>query len=102
MKFVNNSQAPDTATFPGKQPPIVDPTSPQTEETIPGPSPQTLNTSDLFNSGLLPPNVPQGPDSPPPPKAVRSFTFVVPEKGKYEYYCILHTLSGMGGLIRAK
>jgi plastocyanin len=102
VKFVNNSFAPHTGTFAGEQPAITDPLSPQVEEAIPGPSPQTLNTTDLFNTGLLPPNVPAGPPgTPPPPKAARSFTFVVPEKGKYEYYCILHTLSGMGGVIRA-
>jgi plastocyanin len=33
---------------------------------------------------------------------VRSFTIVVPEAGKFPYYCILHTLSGMGGEIRAR
>jgi plastocyanin len=102
IKFVNNSGAPHTGTFAGQQPPIVDPTSPESEEQIPGPSPQTLNKVDLFNTGLLPPNAGEGPDSPPPPKAVRSYTYVVPEKGKYEYYCILHTLSGMGGVVRAK
>jgi plastocyanin len=26
----------------------------------------------------------------------------VPEKGKYPYYCILHTLSGMAGEIKVK
>jgi plastocyanin len=102
VKFVNNSAAPHTGTFAGQQTPITNPLDPQTAEPIPSASPQTLNTTDLFNTGELPPNVPSGPDSPPPPKAVRSFTFVVPDKGKYEFYCILHTLSGMGGVINAK
>jgi plastocyanin len=43
----------------------------------------------------------QPPDSRPPPKAARTFTDVVPAKGKFPYYCILHTLSGMGGTVKA-
>jgi plastocyanin len=101
IRFINNSQAPHTGTFPGQQPPIVDPTSPETDAPAPGPSPQTLNHTALFNTGLVPPNASSGPSSPPPPKAARSYTYVVPAKGKYEYYCILHTLSGMGGVISA-
>jgi plastocyanin len=102
IKFVNNSRAPHTGTFAGEQEPITDPAGPQTDEPSPGPSPQTLNTTDLFNTGLVPPNAGAGPDEPPPPKAVRSYTYKVPEKGKYPYYCILHTLSGMAGVIKAK
>lgn len=101
VTFVNNSSAPHTGTFAGKQPPITSPIGPQTDDPAPGPSPQTLNTTALFNTGLVPPNASSGPDTPPPPKAARSFTFVVPGKGKYPYYCILHTLSGMGGVIKA-
>jgi plastocyanin len=101
IRFINNSQAPHTATFVGEQPPITIPIGPQTDNPSPGPSPQTLNSTDLFNTGLIPPNASAGPDSPPPPKAVRSYTYVVPDKGKYPYYCILHTLSGMGGTINA-
>jgi plastocyanin len=102
VRFVNNSLAPHTATFPGAQPPITDPIGPQTDNPAPGPSPQTLDRTNLFNSGLLPPKAPAGPGRPAPPRSVRSFTFVVPEAGKYPYYCILHTLSGMGGEIRAR
>ncbi len=101
VKFLNNSQAPHTGTFAGKQEPITNPIGPQTDNPTPGPSPQTLDTTALFNTGLIPPNASAGPDSPPPPKSVRSYTYVVPDKGKYPYYCILHTLSGMAGTIRA-
>jgi plastocyanin len=101
VKFVNNSLAPHTATMVGEQPPITDPLSPQAETAIPGPSPQTLNATALFNTGLLPPKAPGPPDGKPPPKAVRSYTWVVPDKGTYPYYCVLHTQSGMGTEIRA-
>lgn len=101
VTFINNSTAPHTATFAGKQKPITDPTSPETDAPAPGPSPQTLNKTALFNSGLVPPNASAGPTSPAPPKAARSYTYVVPAKGSYPYYCILHTLSGMGGTIKA-
>lgn len=56
---------------------------------------RTLKATDLFNSGLLPPNAPDSPGGSPPPAAVRSFTFVVPAAGNYPYYCILHAPSGM-------
>jgi plastocyanin len=101
IKFVNNSGAPHTGTFPGEQPPITNPVGPQTDNPSPGPSPQTLNKTALFNTGLLPPNV-AAPGGSPPPKAVRSYTYKVPDKGKYPFYCILHTLSGMAGVIKAK
>jgi plastocyanin len=102
IKFVNNSRAPHTGTFPGKQPPITNPVGPQTDDPSPGPSPQTLNPTDLFNTGLVPPNAASEPGGSPPPKAVRSYTYKVPKKGKYPYYCILHTLSGMAGEIKVK
>lgn len=102
IKFVNNSQAPHTGTFAGEQQPITNPIGPQTDNPAPGPSPQTLNSTDLFNTGLLPPKVATEPGGSPPPKAVRSYTYKVPKKGNYPYYCILHTLSGMGGTIRAR
>jgi plastocyanin len=102
IKFVNNSRAPHTGTFAGEQEPITNPVGPQTDNPSPGPSPQTLNSTDLFNTGLVPPNAASEPGGSPPPKAVRSYTYEVPEKGKYPYYCILHTLSGMAGEIRAK
>jgi hypothetical protein len=66
---------------------------------IPGPSPQTLDTTNLFNSGLLPPNAPESPGGSPPCVAARSFTFVVPAAGNYPYYCILHASSGMSAPI---
>jgi len=98
VKFVNNSQAPHTATFVGEQEAITNPVGPQTDNPAPGPSPQTLNKVDLFNTGLLPPDA----GAPPPPKAVRTYEYVVPKRGKYSYYCILHVLSGMGGDLRAR
>jgi plastocyanin len=101
VKFLNNSRAPHTGTFAGKQPPITNPVGPQTDNPSPGPSPQELNKTGLFNTGLVPPNASAGPSTPAPPKAVRSYTYIVPAKGKYECYCILHTLSGMAGSIRA-
>jgi plastocyanin len=98
VKFVNNSQAPHTATFVGEQPAITNPVGPQTDDPAPGPSPQTLNRVELFNTGLVPPDA----GSPPPPKAARTYEYVVPKRGKYPYYCILHTLSGMGGTLRVR
>jgi plastocyanin len=100
VKFVNSSLAPHTSTSVGEQQPITDPLSPQARMPAPGPSPQALNRTDIFNTGELPPKAP-GPDGRPPPKAARSYVWVVPEEGRYPYYCILHTLSGMGGEIRA-
>jgi plastocyanin len=102
IKFVNNSQAPHTGTFAGEQEPITNPIGPQTDDPSPGPSPQTLNSTDLFNTGLVPPNAAEAPGGSPPPKSVRSYTYKVPKKGKYPYYCILHTLSGMAGEFRVK
>jgi plastocyanin len=100
VNFVNNSAAPHTGTFAGKQPPITIPIGPQTDDPAPGPSPQTLNSTDLFNTGLVPPNVPSG-DQGAPPRSARTYKYVVPDQGKYPYYCILHTLSGMSGTIKA-
>ncbi len=97
VRFVNNSQAPHTATFAGTQPPIENPLAPETSTAIPGPSPQTLDATSLFNTGELAPDA----GDPPPPLTARSFTFVVPAAGKYPYYCILHTASGMSAEIAA-
>jgi plastocyanin len=102
VQFVNNSKAPHTATFSGTQPEITNPLDPREAEVIPGPSPQTLNTTDLFNSGELPPNVPSEPGGSPPPLAARSFTYVVPAAGNYPYYCILHVSEGMSATIISK
>jgi plastocyanin len=101
VRFVNNSKAPHTATFSETQPQITNPIDPRTAEAIPGPSPQTLNTTDLFNTGELPPDVPSAPGGSPPPLAVRGFTYVVPAVGNYPYYCILHIASGMSATIIA-
>lgn len=94
--FVNNSVAPHTATFAGGQQLPQDPTSPEVATPRPGPSPQTLRATGLYNTGLLPPNAPPGSG---PPLAARSFRFVVPTAGTYSYVCILHLTSGMAGAI---
>jgi len=54
--FVNNSEAPHTATFNGSQPPITNPLDPLVGQQIPGPSPQALNPTDRFKCGELAPN----------------------------------------------
>lgn len=97
VKFVNNSGAPHTATFAGTQQLPRDPESPETNNPIPGPSPQTLNKTDLFNSGLLPPNAPPG----AVPEQARSFAFKVPAAGQYPFVCILHIGSNMTGSVAA-
>jgi plastocyanin len=100
VRFVNGSEAPHTATFNGTQPGITSPLDPRTATAIPGPSPQTVNSTELFNTGELPPDA-AAPGEQPPPEAARSFEFRVPASGHYEYYCIPHTLSGMGGQVDA-
>lgn len=96
--FLNNSHDPHTATFKGPKALPANPEAPEAMAPSPGKSPQTLNETDLFSSGWLPPNVPPGQA---PPEAVRSFTFVVPKAGTYDYICLLHAPSGMGGAIKA-
>ena len=98
VQFVNDSGAPHTASFFGSTPPILNPTDPRTDKPAPGPSPQSLNLTGFFNTGLLPPNAPPGSG---PPLAARSFTFTVPAAGTYTYQCILHSSSGMAGQITA-
>jgi plastocyanin len=98
VTFVNNSMAPHTASFFNGSPPIVSPEDPAASKPAPGPSPQKLNATDLFNTGTLPPNAPPGSG---PPEAARSFTFTVPTAGTYSYVCIYHAPSGMAGEIRA-
>jgi plastocyanin len=97
VTFVNNSLAPHTATFgSGGQVPQ-DPTDPASLAAT-APSPFTLKlTGGPFNSGLLPP---AAPPSAPPPEAVRSYTFVIPDAGTYAYVCVLHAPSGMAGSIK--
>jgi plastocyanin len=102
VEFVNHSKAPHTATFPGHQAPITNPIAPETAAAIPGPSPQELNSVDLFNTGRLPGAAAPAPGEPVPPIEQRRFTFVVPDAGRYDYYCILHVASGMGGKVVAK
>ena len=98
VTFVNNSMAPHTASFFNQAPPLTNPEDPASQKAAPGPSPQTLNSKDLFNTGLLPPNAPPGAG---PPEAARSFTFSVPAAGNYQYVCIFHAPSGMAGEIKA-
>ena len=99
VTFLNTSEAPHTASFAGKTTLPADPTSPVVDKAAPGPSPQTLNPNDFFNSGLLPPNA--GPPGSIPPESVRSFTFVMPRTpGNYTFVCILHVPSGMGGVLK--
>lgn len=98
VTFVNTSEAPHTASFAGTTVLPTDPTSPQAEKAVPGPSPQTLNTTDYFNSGFLPPNA--GPPGSVPPEAARSFTFAVRTVGSYTVICIVHAASGMAGNLK--
>jgi plastocyanin len=94
ITFVNNSGEPHTASFFGRQPPLLDPEDPRAQAPIPGPSPQTLNPTALFNSGFLPPNAPPGSG---PPEQARSFTYVAGATGAYSFVCILHVPAGMAG-----
>jgi plastocyanin len=96
--FLNDSAAPHTASFPGTKAVPQDPTSKEATTAAPGPSPLTLNATDFFNTGTLPPNAPPGSG---PPVQARSFTFVVPAAGQYAYVCIYHAPSGMAGTITA-
>jgi plastocyanin len=97
VTFVNNSAAPHTASFAGKGTLPQNPEDPVAQKPAPGPSPQTLNPTDVFNTGLLPPNAPPGGG---PPEAVRSFSFVAKTAGTYNYVCIFHVPSGMAGAIK--
>jgi plastocyanin len=97
VTFVNNSGAPHTASFGGTKVPG-NPADPAAAAPAPGKSPQALNDSDFFNTGILPPNAPPGAG---PPEIARSFTFSVPKAGSYSYVCIFHAPSGMGGVIKA-
>jgi plastocyanin len=98
VTFVNRSGAPHTASFFNRQAPITNPEDPAAQKPAPGPSPQKLNTTDVFNTGTLPPN---GPPGVGPPEAARSFTFSVPTAGDYQYICIFHAPSGMAGAVTA-
>lgn len=98
VTFVNTSEAPHTASFAGKTTLPQDPTSPAVEKAAPGPSPQTLNATDFFNTGVLPPNA--GPPGSIPPEAARSYTYVVKTAGTYTFVCLLHAPSGMAGSLK--
>jgi len=98
VTFVNNSQAPHTASFAGKTQLPQNPNDPAATKPAPGPSPQTLNLDAFFNTGTLPPNA--GPPGQVPPEAARSFTFVARDPGTYNYVCIFHVGSGMGGSLK--
>lgn len=97
VTFVNNTAAPHTASFAGTKQVPQDPNSPEATNPAPGRSPQTLNRTDYFNTGTLPPDSPPGQG---PPLAVRSFSFVVPTAGDYSYVCIYHAPSAMGGTLK--
>jgi plastocyanin len=87
VTFINNPEAPHTATFlDGRSAPSSD--SPEVGQVLPGPSPQVLTAQGYFNTGLLPPIA--------PPEAVRSLTFVAAQPGRYTYTCLLHAPSGHG------
>lgn len=96
--FVNNSASPHTSSFAGTKQLPQNPESPEAKNVAPGKSPQTLNATDFFNTGRLPPNAPPGAG---PPEAARSFTFNVPTAGTYAYVCLPHAPSGMAGTIQA-
>jgi plastocyanin len=95
VTFVNNSAAPHTASFGGSLVPT-NPVSPDVQNAVPGRSPQTLKSGVYLNTGWLPPRSKQG-----PPLAQRSYTYIVPNSGKYTYACVLHLPSGMAGEIDA-
>jgi len=98
VTFVNNSQAPHTATFASGGQVPQDPGDPAVS-TPTGPSPFTLKIAGgPYNSGVL---APASPPNAPPPEPARSFTFVIPEAGTYPYVCVYHAASGMGGSIKA-
>jgi plastocyanin len=95
VAFVNNSRAPHTASFGGPLVPTI-PTAPNVVNPVPGASPQTLVPDTYLNSGWLPPKTKGG-----PPLAARTYTYDVPDAGKFSYACVLHLPSGMAGVIDA-
>ena len=97
VTFVNNSTAPHTASFAGKGTLPQNPDEPAAENPTPGPSPQTLNPTDVFNTGVVPPDAPPGAG---PPAAARRYSYLVKTPGTYNYVCIFHLPSGMAGSIR--
>jgi plastocyanin len=97
VTFVNNSAAPHTASFAGKGSLPQNPEDPAAQKPTPGPSPQTLNATEVFNTGTLPPNAPPGSG---PPEPARSYSYLVKAPGNYTYVCIYHAPSGMAGSIK--
>jgi plastocyanin len=95
VTFVNNSSAPHTASFGGPLVPL-NPTADNVVNPVPGASPQALVPATYLNSGWLPPKSKGG-----PPLAARSYTYDVPDAGKFTYACVLHLPSGMAGEIDA-
>jgi plastocyanin len=97
VTFVNNSLAPHTASFAGGGQLPQSPLDPATN-TPTGPSPATLKLAGgPYNSGVLPP---AAPPNAPPPEAVRSYSFVIPDAGSYQYVCLYHANSSMVGTIK--
>jgi len=96
VTFVNNSQAPHTASFGGSLVPQ-NPLVPDVQQPQPGPSPQTLTAGVYLNTGWLPPNT----GASGAPLAARSYTYSVPDPGSYEYVCVLHLPSGMAAELDA-
>jgi plastocyanin len=97
VTFVNNSQAPHTASFGGSLVPQ-NPLGPDVQQPQPGPSPQTLTAGVYLNTGWLPPNT----GASGAPLAARSYTYTVPDPGRYEYSCVLHLPSGMAAELDAR
>jgi plastocyanin len=95
VTFVNNSRAPHTASFGGALVPT-NPTADDVVNPVPGASPQTLVPGTYLNTGWLPPRSKGG-----PPLAARSYTYDVPDAGKFTYACVLHVASGMAAEIDA-
>ncbi|MGQ0615924.1 MAG: hypothetical protein ACT4PW_02865 [Acidimicrobiia bacterium] len=95
--FVNNSATAHTATYFGDTPKLIDPANP-TVRSPSGPSPLAVNPAALSSSGVVRPALPV---DAPPPEADRSFAFVVPGPGTYEFYCVFHEPSGMAVAITA-
>jgi plastocyanin len=93
VTFVNNSGAPHTASFGGTLVPT-DPTAGNVLFPVPGPSPQTLLAGAYLNTGWLQPKASAS-------AVARSFTFDVPNPGKFTYACVLHLPSGMAGEVDA-
>jgi len=97
VEFINDSGVPHTASFAFGVPAPQNPEGPNVKKAS-GKSPLTLGTKGFFNSGWLLANAPPGAG---PPLALRSFTFIVPKAGSFNFFCALHSLSGMGGSITA-